>query len=62
MQALLEKRIREISAGVAAAHGAHAEETYTHEFAPTVNGPGWADVAAAAARAVVGPEAVEADC
>ncbi len=62
VQALLEKRIREISAGVAAAHGAQAEVTYTHEFAPTVNDPGCADVAAAAARAVVGPDAVEADC
>ena len=61
VQQLLERRMRELCAGIAAAHGASCEVEYTHEFAPTVN---WdAPVAAAlqAARAVVGPERVAAD-
>ncbi len=61
VQQLLERRLRELCAGIAAAHGAACEVEYTHEFAPTVN---WdAPVAAAlqAARAVVGPERVAAD-
>ena len=61
VQQLLERRMRELCAGIAAAHGASCEAEYTHEFAPTVN---WdAPVAAAlqAARAVVGPERVAAD-
>ena len=61
VQKLLERRMREVCAGIAAAYGAACEVAYTHEFAPTVN---WdAPVAAAlhAARAVVGPERVAAD-
>ena len=61
VQQLLERRLRELCAGIAAAHGAACEVEYTHEFAPTVN---WdAPVAAAlqAAQAVVGPERVAAD-
>ncbi|MFP5346435.1 MAG: amidohydrolase [Actinomycetes bacterium] len=50
VQTLLERRIREISAGIASAHGASAEITYTYEFAPTVND---ADCVTSAARAAV---------
>ncbi|OLT20614.1 amidohydrolase [Ornithinimicrobium sp. CNJ-824] len=62
VQALLEERIRGIATGVAAAHGARAEVTYTHEFAPTVNDPEVTARAAAAAVAVLGADRVVADC
>ena len=61
VQALLERRMRELCAGICAAHGAECEVSYTHEFAPTVN---WADcvpVAVAAATAAVGPDRVDGD-
>lgn len=61
VQALLETRMREICMGICAANGASCEFEYTHEFAPTVN---WAEntaLAVAAARAVVGEAAVEAE-
>ena len=61
VQQLLERRLRMLCDGIAAAHGAQCEVQYTHEFAPTVN---WdAPVAAAlqAARAVVGAAGVAAD-
>lgn len=61
VQQLLETRMREISMGICAMHGATCEFEYTHEFAPTVN---WAEstaIAVAAARKIVGTEAVDAD-
>lgn len=61
VQLLLETRMREISLGVCAMHGAHGEFEYTHEFAPTMN---WADntaLAVRAAQAVVGETRVDAD-
>lgn len=61
VQALLERRIREISTGVAAAHGATAEVTYTHEFAPTANDPASVERAARAARTALGADRVDAD-
>ena len=61
IQALLERRMREICTGMAAAHGAVCEVEYTHEFAPTVNWPNCVEVALQAATAVVGKEHVEAD-
>ena len=61
VQALLEARMRELCEGIARAHGARCEVGYTHEFAPTVNWPACVDVAVRAARAVVGPERVDAD-
>ncbi|WP_435201742.1 M20 aminoacylase family protein [Janibacter sp. GS2] len=60
--ALLERRIREIAKGVAAAHGAGVEVTYTHEFAPTINDPQVTTRAAAAAVAALGRERVVDDC
>ncbi|HSI51608.1 MAG TPA: M20/M25/M40 family metallo-hydrolase, partial [Ideonella sp.] len=61
VQALLERRMRELCAGICAAHGARCEVDYSHEFAPTVNWPECVPLAVAAARAVVGAERVDAD-
>ncbi len=49
VQELLERRIREVSQGVAAVHGASVEVTYTHEFAPTINDAGCVNIAGRAA-------------
>ncbi|WP_428002934.1 M20 aminoacylase family protein [Acidovorax sp.] len=59
VQALLEKRMREICEGICAAHGATCRFTYTHEFAPTVNWPACVEVASAAAEAVIGAERLD---
>lgn len=61
VQALLERRIREVCLGVCAAHGAACSVEYSHEFAPTVNWPECVEVAVAAARAVAGAERVDAN-
>jgi hippurate hydrolase len=58
-QQLLERRIRQISHGVASAHGATADVSYTREFAPTVNHPGCVAVVDRAATAVLGEDAVD---
>ncbi|NDY92069.1 M20 aminoacylase family protein [Ideonella livida] len=60
VQALLERRMRELCEGICQAHGARCEFSYTHEFAPTVNWPQCVDVAVRAAQAVVGAGQVEA--
>ncbi|HWT17573.1 MAG TPA: M20 aminoacylase family protein [Variovorax sp.] len=59
VQALLERRMREICHGIAAAHTATCEVEYTHEFVPTVNWPQAVPVAVGAARAVVGDDNVD---
>ncbi|MDZ5457512.1 M20 aminoacylase family protein [Azohydromonas lata] len=61
VQALLERRLRELCAGICAAHGAVCEVAYTHEFAPTVNWPQCVPVAVEAAAAAVGRENVDDD-
>jgi hippurate hydrolase len=61
VQALLERRMREVCQGICSAHGASVEFEYTHEFAPTVNWAQCVPAALAAASAVVGAEQVEAD-
>jgi amidohydrolase len=61
VQALLERRMRELCHGIAAAHGASCEVEYTHEFVPTVNWPACTPVAIRAARAVVGADKVDAN-
>ncbi|NML18088.1 M20 aminoacylase family protein [Azohydromonas caseinilytica] len=61
VQALLERRMRELCHGICSAHGAQCEVEYTREFAPTVNWPQCVPVAAAAAVAVVGQDKVDAD-
>lgn len=60
VQALLERRMREICDGICGAHGASCEVEYTHEFAPTINWPQCVPVAIAAATAVVGADKVDA--
>lgn len=62
VQELLERRIREISTGIATAHGAACEVTYTHEFAPTVNHPEATRRAVVAAEATFGADRVEGEC
>jgi hippurate hydrolase len=59
VQALLEHRIREVSAGVAAAHGASATVNYTHEFASTANDPACVSVAERAATTALGTARVD---
>ena len=44
--------MRDLCAGICAAHGARVEVQYTHEFAPTVNPASHLDTAIAAAQAV----------
>lgn len=61
VQALLERRMREICQGIGLAHGVLCEVQYTHEFVPTVNWPQCVPVALRAAEAVVGREQVDAD-
>lgn len=58
VQALLERRMRELCQGIASAHGATCEVEYTHEFVPTMNWSECTPVAIRAAQAVVGPEKV----
>ncbi|HET7901800.1 MAG TPA: amidohydrolase, partial [Candidatus Nanopelagicales bacterium] len=62
VQHLLEQRMRELCTGIASAHGATADVSYTHEFEPTVNDAGATASAVAAAIAVVGAERVDGDC
>lgn len=61
VQSLLEAKIREISSGIAAAHGASVEVTYTHEFAPTVNDAGCVEIAGRAAAQALGADNVTTD-
>jgi amidohydrolase len=62
VQEQLERRMRTLSAGIAAAHGATAEVTYTHEFAPTINDSATTEQAVASARAALGAEKVDGAC
>jgi amidohydrolase len=62
VQDLVERRLREVCAGICAAHGASCSVTYRHEFVPTVNDPACVDAAATAAAAVVGRDRVDASC
>ncbi|MBK1713531.1 M20 aminoacylase family protein [Rubrivivax gelatinosus] len=61
VQALLERRMRELCDGICRAHGASCEVEYTHEFAPTVNHAAGVAAALEAARRVVGTGRVDAD-
>jgi metal-dependent amidase/aminoacylase/carboxypeptidase family protein len=61
VQEMLERRMREICAGIASAHGASVEVDYTHEFVPTLNWPACAAHAVIAATAVVGQGNVESN-
>ena len=61
-QALIEARMREIVAGITAAHGAAGAVEYRNDFVVTTNSPDETDAAIAAARKVAGEPAVDADC
>ena len=53
-----EKRIREISEGVAAAYGAQAECKYVYDYDPTVNHAGESAICAEVSKALVGEDNV----
>lgn len=62
VQTLIETRMREIVAGISAAHGAQGSVEYRNDFIVTVNSPAETDAAIAAARNTAGIVAVDADC
>ena len=57
----IEITMQRIVSGICAAHGATYEFSYRRNFVPTINSPKEADIAADAARAVVGAENVVGD-
>ncbi len=57
----IESTMERIVSGICAAHGASYEFSYRRNFVPTINTPAEADVAAATARLVVGPDNVVGD-
>ncbi len=61
-QARIESRMRQIVAGICAAHGAEGRVDYREDFVVTVNTPAETDAAVEAARRVAGAPAVDADC
>ena len=62
VQALLERRMGALAAGICAAHGAACGFEYTHEFEPTVNAPECLPAVLAAATEVAGAENVDVTC
>ncbi len=61
VRALLKKRIHEIVEGHALAYGVTARVDYDWGYPPTINHEDQTEIAAEAARDVVGPEAVDAN-
>jgi len=61
-QGLIAARMREIVAGITAAHGAEGSVEYRNDFIVTVNTADETAAAIAAARKVAGEPAVDADC
>ena len=61
VQATVERRMRQIVAGIGAAYGALATVSYTHEFVPLVNTADELALAIAAATRVAGAGMVDAD-
>lgn len=61
-QAHIEARMRQIVAGVCAAHGAEGKVDYRQDFVVTVNTPAETEAAVEAARQVAGEPAVDANC
>jgi hippurate hydrolase len=57
----LERRLNDLTRGIAAAHGVGADVNYVRGYPPTINHPDGVAVALAAARTVVGAEHVRAD-
>lgn len=62
VQTTIERRMREIVAGVCAAHGASGDVRYQHDFVPTVNSPDETEAAIRAAQTVAGEVGVDPDC
>lgn len=62
VQQTIERRMREIVAGISAAHGAQADVLYQNDFVPTVNSPTETEAAIHAAQAVAGDVGVDPDC
>jgi amidohydrolase len=60
-RAVMERRLRELAAGAAAAHGCAAEVDYIHSYPALVNTADEVALAARAARAVFGADAVNDD-
>ncbi len=58
VQDLIERRVREICAGVAAAHGAQVKVRYERRYPPLINAAREAEVCAAVMRSMVGAENV----
>lgn len=58
VQDLIERRVREICAGVAAAHGAQVKVRYERRYPPLINAAREAEVCAAVMQAMVGAENV----
>ncbi|WP_321801729.1 M20 aminoacylase family protein [Caballeronia sp. J97] len=61
VQTLLASRMKEVSEGICRANGADCAFEYTHEFAPTINSPGYVDLAVRAATNIAGAHDVDAD-
>ncbi|MDP6165596.1 MAG: M20 aminoacylase family protein [Gammaproteobacteria bacterium] len=66
VQATIERRMREIVAGICASHGATAEVLYQNDFVPTINTPAETEQGIAAAKQAAGQavvdQGVDADC
>ncbi len=58
VQDLIERRLREISASIAAAYGARIKVRYERRYPPLINAAPEAEVCASVMRAMVGPENV----
>ncbi|MEM7301954.1 MAG: M20 aminoacylase family protein [Pseudomonadota bacterium] len=56
---MIEKRMKEIVAGIAAAHNAKADVTYTNNYPVTVNHPTQTDFAAEIAKSIAGDSKVD---
>jgi hippurate hydrolase len=61
VQDMMEREMKRIADGVAAAHGAQAKFLYDRRYPPTINSPDETEIAAAAAARVVGEENVRRD-
>ena len=61
VQDMIEREMKRIADGVAAAHGAQAKLVYDRRYPPTVNTPEETEIAAAAAARVVGDANVRRD-
>ncbi len=61
VQDQIEQRIRQLCEGTAASHGAQIAVRYERRYPPTVNAPAETELCLRVARALVGPENVNAD-